>query len=112
MKAINSIAAACLLTVLTGPAMAAVPTDTMLWTPGQITLVDGQSDALAQTKGDERYRVCVAQKGHNVPLKVLDGDKATLLAPGQCKTFDGTSLRVAAPHRVPGDDQLIVTYDR
>ncbi len=112
MNAIHIFAATIVSAGIAGAASAEIPTDTVLWTPGRLTIENGQPQTLTQTKADESHRVCLAPGHDNVALKVLDDGNDSILVPGECATFEGRSVRVAAAQPIPKDSSLVVAYER
>lgn len=85
--------------------------DEMLASVGEFEIGNGETHAIANNKGDEKYRICVRKARHSVPLKVIYDGKTQTVASGNCADFEAMSIKIVPAAKMNNDIVLIGKYE-
>jgi len=85
--------------------------DEMLASVGEFEIGNGETHAIANNKGDEKYRICVRKARHSVPLKVIYDGKTQTVTSGNCSDFEAMSIKITPAGKLENDMVLLGKYE-
>jgi hypothetical protein len=85
---------------------------TPLVSGGEFELGDGDSKVIVDRSIVEAYRICVGEGAHSVALKVTANLSDTIVAAGECGTFNAQFIRITPARALEKGSVLVGRYER